>query len=152
MVEQPVDLVRSVELQFMVHQALGMAGQDVFVKRDDELYRQKPDEINGLLSEEVYRSGFEIEADEFAVSDNPFVPFSADGAESMAMTFADWQAASGSGTYREQGNSSAVDFNFENLVPNAVYTLWCARGKLPPEPVIVNLPCGERNPNIGASR
>jgi len=142
-VEQPVDTVRSIDLQFGVHQALGMAGQDVFVKKGDELFRQTPDEIDGLLSETVYRSGFEIEADEFAVSDNPFGPFSAEGAKPLAMTFADWQTATGSGTYKVQGDMGTVDFSFENLVPNAVYTLWCARGKLPPDPVIVNLPCGE---------
>ena len=57
----------------------------------------------------------------------------------------EWLAGTGSGTYTVDGEQAEIEVQFENLVPNGVYTLWCAHINAPPNFTIVDEPCGAQD-------
>lgn|GEM_PF-1891810 len=142
----PIQEAKTVELQFMDHLTAGFTDQDVFIESEespDQVMRidvdMKGDEA--MLAKPLYASTEYAEHDEFHLSDAPLGPFAK--GEPLGFTAADWYSASGSGTYTIEGSQARVDFTFENLIPNATYTLWCTRAALPPVATIINLACGE---------
>lgn len=54
----------------------------------------------------------------------------------------EWLAETGHGAYTVTGDQAELDLAFEELAPNAVYTVWCAVIHLPPDFKIVDEPCG----------
>jgi hypothetical protein len=52
--------------------------------------------------------------------------------EPLGFTLEEWLAATGSGTYTLNGDTADLDFTFQNLAPNGVYTMWCSRLRLAP--------------------
>ena len=78
--------------------------------------------------------------DPFKVGENPLGPFPK--GESLGFTLGQWLAATGSGTYSVDGDNAELKLSFKNLVPDGIYTVWCSRLKLPPDPIIVDRPCG----------
>lgn len=142
---QPVQLqtARQVELQLISHVAAGMAEQDVYVAKVEgagEVFRLTGEEIESYKDAPVYASQEAIEHDLFGLSDNPLGPYP-QGAP-MGFTLGEWLAAGATGTYTVQGGQATIDLAFTNLVPNGVYTLWCATVNTPPNVSIVDKPCG----------
>lgn len=135
------------QLQFVTHVTAGMPEQDVFIVKDglgdDEVVRATLDELTNetILKQTVYGSAGYVEHDPFGVTAAPLGPFPK--GESLGFTMEEWLAASGSGTYTIDGGDASLDISFEGLLPNGVYTLWCTRITLPPEPVIFDIACGE---------
>jgi len=143
---QPVQppTAHQVELQLISHVAMGMAEQDVYVaKMAGEVYRITGDEVDGYMGEPVYASQEPIAHDLFGLSDNPVGPY-AQGVP-MGFTLGEWLAAGATGTYTVQGEQAMINLTFANLVPNGVYTLWCATVNTPPNVSIVDKPCGAQD-------
>jgi len=61
--------------------------------------------------------------------------------EPLGFTMAEWMTASGTGTYVINDSEVLLDAQFENLVPNSVYTTWCIRMNLPLDMPDIK-PCG----------
>jgi hypothetical protein len=61
----------------------------------------------------------------------------------LGVTLEEWFSASGHGTYTVQHGEATVEMNFDKLMPNGVYTLWCVEMHVPPaEPAMFEHPCG----------
>ena len=59
----------------------------------------------------------------------------------LGFTMAEWIAASGHTTYSIGSDGARLHFTFENLLTDAVYTVWCTRINLP-EATLNHKPCG----------
>ena len=116
---------QTVELTFVDHLKAGLIEQDVFVVKGvctNEVYRVFPEEREKYLDAEIY-------ATEKTQYHNPFSrdeagPF--EKGRSIGMTLGEWLKASGTATYTCEGGWSTLDASFENLMPNATYTMWHA--------------------------
>lgn len=62
--------------------------------------------------------------------------------ESLGFSLSEWLAGTASGSYKVDSGVGTLEFSAENLVPDGVYTVWCSRIKLPPEPLVIDMPCG----------
>ncbi len=92
------------------------------------------------LAKQVYATATTTAHDPFKVGENPLGPF--DKGKALGFTLQQWLAASGIGVYSVDGDNAELDLSFKNLVPNGVYTVWCSRITFPPNPNIVDKPCG----------
>ncbi|MBI2656480.1 hypothetical protein HYX03_01960 [Candidatus Woesearchaeota archaeon] len=95
------------------------------------------------LAKEVYATAAPTAHDPFKVGPNPLGPF--DKGKSLGFTLQQWLSASGIGIYSVDDGNAEMELSFKNLVPNGVYTVWCSRLTFPPEPNIVDKPCGAEN-------
>ena len=96
------------------------------------------DQIN--LAKTVYAAALPVPHDPFKVSSNPLGPF--DEGKSLGFTLGKWLGASGIGIYSVDNENAELELSFKNLVPKGVYTVWCSRITFPPEPKLVDKPCG----------
>lgn len=134
---------KPIELQFVFHLDAGMAEQDVFVeKAAGEIYRVTADDKD--LSVPVF-------AATKAIHHNPFNPDTngpyAKGAD-LSVTLGEWLGASGKGTYECHGDTSTISLEFDNLIPNGVYTMWHFFMPIPasqPFTGTIDLPYGPRD-------
>lgn len=92
------------------------------------------------LAKEVHASAAATSPDPFKAGENPLGPF--DKGKPLGFTLGQWLSASGIGIYSVDNENAELDLSFKNLVPNGVYTVWCSRITLPPEPNIADMPCG----------
>ncbi|MBI3384683.1 hypothetical protein HY030_00640 [Candidatus Gottesmanbacteria bacterium] len=137
-------MANKVDLQFGNHPGMKLPEQDVFVMGPvaSEVWRLeavdalKPENMKKM----VYSTAAMTPHDPFKIGARPLGPF-AKGA-SLGFTLDDWLAASGSGTYSWEGDKAQLNLSFTKLVPNATYTVWCSRLTFPPNPKIVDSPCG----------
>jgi hypothetical protein len=60
----------------------------------------------------------------------------------LGFTMARWISARGHGRYTVGASGATLHMEFEDLLPNAVYTAWCARVNLP-DVTITDAPCGK---------
>lgn len=133
---------RQVELTFVSHLAAEMPEQDVFVALEDtdQVHRITVKDGNAYNDAPVYASSVKVAHDPFQLGNNPIGPYPK-GAE-LGFTMGEWLAGTGSGTYTVIDDKAEIDVSFENLVPNGVYTIWCAHINVPPHFTIVDEPCG----------
>ena len=96
------------------------------------------DESN--LAKQIYAVATAAPHDPFKLGENPLGPF--DKGKSLGFTLGQWLSTSGIGIYSVDNENAELDLSFKNLVPNGVYTVWCSRITFPPEPSIVDMPCG----------
>ncbi len=96
-----------------------------------------------ILSKTVYATANPTEHDPFKVGDKPLGPF--EKGKSLGFSLGQWLAATGNGTYSVDGDKARFRLSFTSLVPNGVYTLWCSRITFPPNPKIVDRPCGDED-------
>lgn len=99
---------------------------------------QAKDVVN--LEKTVYAAANAVEHDPFKLGANPLGPFPK--GKSLGFTLNQWLSATGIGVYSVDGDTATMELSFKNLVPNGVYTVWCSRLTLPPNPTIVDKPCG----------
>lgn len=133
------------EVNLVNYIAAGYPEQDVFVETEDMSKTVKRVSVEDANSEKVMESNLfatqkETLHDPFMLSSNPLGPY--DKGKSLGITLADWLSAKGVGSYNVQGSEAIIVLNFENLIPNSVYSVWCSRMKPPPDPLFIDLPCG----------
>lgn len=133
-----------IALDFMVMEAanvqMGMPVQHVYVSANDDTIVRPVDLNPETLKLPLFRSTEYISDTLEAPYDlGPFPK-----GDPLGFTLAEWTAASGHGTYTQIGDRALVDLQFEGLVPNGVYTLWCVTLQFVPTfAVLEELPCGE---------
>ena len=135
----------TVNLQFVNHIQANLPEQDVFIQsttNPNQVIRVEGDQAKEatISAKTVYAATSAVDHDPFKLTDNPLGPFPK--GESLGFTLAEWLGAQGSGTYVVNGESAQLDLTFQKLVPNGVYTVWCSRLTLPPNPSVVDRPCG----------
>lgn len=133
------------ELNLMTHIQAEFPEQDVFIETfegSDFVRRIEANDLTSedILSQNLFATAEETEHDPFKTGSNPVGPF--EKGKSLGLFLGDWLSAEGVGSYNVQGNEAIIVINFKNLVPNGVYTVWCSRMKAPPNPLIIDLPCG----------
>ncbi|MEM8508635.1 MAG: hypothetical protein AAF717_12435 [Bacteroidota bacterium] len=112
-----------IELVFVDHLKAGLIEQDVFVEKkagSGQVYRVLPSEREKYLSAKIYTIAQ-------AEHHDPFDPKNAGPykkGKSLGMTLADWLKGKGTATISCEEGWSTFTAEFENLVPNATYTMW----------------------------
>jgi hypothetical protein len=137
---------KQVDLQFVAHPAMGMPEQDVYVEAEEgsgEVIRVVAEEVEAYADAPVYGTGAPVAHDLFALDEALFGPHPK-GVE-LGFTMGEWVAAGGHGTYTVTGDKAEIDIMLHNLVPDGVYTIWCARVSFPPNYGIVDKPCGAQD-------
>lgn len=92
------------------------------------------------LAKKTFAAATAIDHDPFKVGQNPLGPFPK--GNELGFTLGQWLGAQGSGTYTVDRNIAELNLTFTKLVPNGIYTVWCSRIKFPPNPEVVDRPCG----------
>lgn len=139
------DAAENMTLTFIFHIDEGMAEQDVFYEKipgSGEVFR--PTAATRDMDVPLYAPGIEVKHNFLDTTDTGPYP----KGDPLGLTLGDWFAAKGSGTYTCENGVGAVDFAFENLVPNGIYTMWHDFMVWPPtEPFIgtYDLPFGARD-------
>lgn len=135
----------TVNVQFVNHIQANLPEQDVFVESSDDpkkVIRVEGDQAKDpkTLAMKAYAAASVVEHDPFKLGTNPLGPYPK--GKALGFTLEDWLAAGGSGTYMVDEDTATLDFTFQKLVPNGVYTVWCSRLTFPPNPAVVDRPCG----------
>lgn len=139
------DAAEDMTLTFIFHIDDGMAEQDVFYERipgSGEVFR--PTAATRDMDAPLYAPGVEVQHNFLDTTDTGPYP----KGRPLGLTLGQWFAAKGGGTYTCENGRGTVDFTFENLVPNGVYTMWHDFMVWPPtEPFIgtYDLPFGARD-------
>src|SRR3989338_757233 len=128
---------RVVPVVFANHLQAGFPEQDVFIESGTASSKSQVVRMEGniatgsaVLNSLVYASATTTIHDPFKVGQNPLGSFPK--GKSLGITLEQWLAGTGSGTYTVDSGAATLDLTFQNLVPNATYTLWCSRLTLPP--------------------
>lgn len=123
----PVRTISQVQLEWVDDTKLGAPMQDVYVETDDPdmVVRFQAEDLEDpeFLQQATYRSTTANAPDLSMSGPNPLGPFPK--GEALPFTVGEWLAATGSGVYTLDGDIARMDFTFQNLVPNSVYTMWC---------------------------
>lgn len=112
-----------IELTFVDHLKAGLIEQDVFVEKrkgSNLVYRVLPSEREQYLNAEIYTI-------KDAEHHDPFDPKNAGPykkGKSLGMTLGDWLEAQGTASYACEEGWGTFTAEFEDLVPNSVYTMW----------------------------
>lgn len=134
----------TINLKFVNHIQANLPEQDVFLVSPDDSRKvvRIGDEasVSGNLAKNVYSSGNAIEHDPFKLGPSPLGPFTI--GKDLGFSLEEWLAATGTGTYMVDGATTQLDLNLQKLVPKGVYTVWCSRLTFPPNPQVVDRPCG----------
>lgn len=136
-----------VPLKFINHIQAGLPEQDVFVGgvglKPGRVVRvdvqDAKDPVN--LAKPAYTSARIVPHDPFKVGKRPRGPFPQ--GRPLGLTLGQWLDATGSGTYVVRDDQAEINLSFQKLVPNAAYTVWCSRITFPPNPKVVDMPCGK---------
>lgn len=116
-------ITQAFEINLISHIEAGMIEQDVFVDRRQpgtEIYRVTTADYERYLDLKLYASSLPVSHD--PGNENATGPY-IQGRE-LNMTLRDWLAAKGTGDYTCRQGKGQLEIAFENLVPNAVYTMW----------------------------
>lgn len=141
--QQAPEASRTVELKFQPYLAAGLPEQDVFVEVTpgaDHVHRVTRDEVETFLDAPVYASRQLVPRDPFLLRERQVGPYPK--GEDLGFTMRQWLAGTGRGTYTIAGPNATIDVRFENLVPGALYTVWCAPISMRPDLRGVTDPCG----------
>ena len=136
-----------VELTFVDHLKAGMIEQDVFVEKfpgSGMVYRVLPQDREKYLDHSLFAVKEKQTHNPISAAEVGPYP----KGESMGFTLREWLSAKGTANYTCEDGWGVLNANFENLVPNAVYTLWHSFFAKPPtEPFtgILDLPLGNRD-------
>ncbi len=115
------DAPEAMSLTFIFHIDEGLTEQDVFYERvpgSGEVYR--PTGATREMDAPLYAPAVAV----------PHTPLQTENTgpwprgEALGITLGDWFAASGQGDYVCEDGVGHVDIQFENLVPNGLYTMW----------------------------
>lgn len=135
----------TVDVKFASHIQANLPEQDVFVESKDDptkLVRVEGEQAKDptTLAKKVYASSQMVPHDPFKLGSNPLGPYPK--GKALGFSLEQWLAATGTGTYLVDGNQAELNLTLEKLVPNGTYTVWCSRLTFPPNPKVVDRPCG----------
>lgn len=124
---------------------MGIPQQDVYVqlpgKPENEIYRITKDQLTDELRNATAWRTTEVNyPDLFGIGENPVGPYAK--GEAHSFTFGDFIGASGAVTYTKGLVKDHFQLEAANLVPNAVYTMWCVFTWTPPIADGKEWPCG----------
>ncbi|NJN82363.1 MAG: hypothetical protein HC802_08870 [Caldilineaceae bacterium] len=119
--------------------------QDVFVESEADpaqLMRVTVGQADdpAIRGKMLYAAAEAIEHDPMELGAAPYGPFPK--GDPLGFTLEEWWAATGQGAYTLHGDQATLSVDFENLVPNGVYTAWCGHIGLEPTFVMLDVPCG----------
>lgn len=112
----------SVELVFVDHIKAEMIEQDVYVDKmsDGTVFRVTKDEASKFSGAQVFRTAAPVE---HAPMDNTRLgPYEA--GPQLDFTLGEWLSATGTARLTCDGDRGTLQAEFQNLVPNGVYTMW----------------------------
>lgn len=110
----------TVQLEFVNDVAMGIPTQDVYIDAG-LIMRPASEPMEDMQAYPLYASS-EAQLQDY---EEPFEIGPFERGEPLGITLGDWVAASGTGTYTRLGERAKLDFQFEHLIPNGLYTLWC---------------------------
>jgi hypothetical protein len=125
-----------VEVKFLDDFDVSAPLQDVYI--DAGVVRPEGEMTPDMLEQPIYGVTVDNPPDFF---EPPFDVGPYDRGAALGITLGDWLSATGTGTYNVNGDQATLDLQFENLVPEGVYTLWCNQINFA-EASIVERPCG----------
>jgi hypothetical protein len=135
------------KIVFVDHLTAGLIEQDVFVEKEKGsglVYRILPTERKDYLDAQLYKTVEPQKHDPFnARNAGPFKK-----GEKVGMTLGDWVSAKGQATYKCEDGWGKYEASFENLVPNATYTMWhffMAKASTDPFTGTLDVPIGDRD-------
>lgn len=111
-----------IQLDFIDHIKAEMIEQDVYVDKmsDGKLYRVTTDDAGDFQGHRVFRTAAPVEHAPMDAS--KIGPYEA-GAP-LDFTLGEWLSASGSAKLECNGTEGVLRAEFQNLVPNGLYTMW----------------------------
>lgn len=132
-----------IDLQFVYHLDAGMAEQDVFVESaENQIFRVTTE--NTDMAAALYATTIPVHHNPFdPVTNGPYEK----GAE-LGVTLGEWLGATGDGTFECFGETGTITVEFDNLIPNGVYTMWHFFMPMPasqPFTGTIDLPYGPRD-------
>ncbi|MBI4173654.1 MAG: hypothetical protein HY519_02950 [Candidatus Aenigmarchaeota archaeon] len=131
-----------IEMSFVNHVQSGLPEQDVFVERNNSVYRLEAREAAAsIYATPLFAAAQEANHDPFKLGANPLGPYPK--GKPLGFTLGDWLAGAGSGSYAVDGQTAGLNLRFTKLVKNSAYTVWCSRMQLAPQFAITDLPCGK---------
>lgn len=137
----------TIDLKLVDHLKAGMIEQDVYVEKEagsDEVYRVLPKEKDQYLDAPVYTTAKEVHHNPFSeAAAGPYPK-----GKALDMTLGEWLEGRGKVSYTCEGGKGTVEASFENLVPEAVYTMWYFFMPKPPTKPFsgtLDLPLGARD-------
>lgn len=135
-------------VQFVNHLQANLPEQDVFIEQaegSNQVIRVEGDAGKDPknLAKKAYAASVAVAHDPFKVDQNPLGPYPK--GNQLGFTFGVWLEAKGSGTYEVQADTAELNLTFEKLVPNGTYTVWCSRLTFPPNPKVLDRPCGKED-------
>ncbi|MBI3380118.1 hypothetical protein HY029_05165 [Candidatus Gottesmanbacteria bacterium] len=134
-----------VDIKFANHPQMKLPEQDVYLESPTDksmVMRVESDEATkpDTQAKMVYAVTSAVAHDPFKMGPKPLGPFPK--GKALGWTLGQWLDAAGSGTYTLDGDMAWLKLSFTKLVPNSTYTVWCSRLTFPPNPKIVDRPCG----------
>ena len=140
----PVDAISSlVDLEFMVLDVanieMGIPVQHVYLDTGDDTV-VRPDNMGPLILSQPLFTSSEYVPDDYLEPPFDLGPFPK--GEPLGFRMSAWIAATGQGTYRQEGANAEVHLQFDDLVPDGIYTLWCVALVFPTFELIEEFPCG----------
>ncbi len=141
---EPVDAIQTVvDIEFlqmdMAFIEMGNPMQHIYVEAEDGMVI-RPDNLDPeTLAMPLFTTADFVE-DDFI--EPPFDRGPYPMGHPIGVALGDWIKASGGGTYYQKGARAEIDLQFENLMPNSVYTVWCVSFDNPDFEWVIELPCG----------
>jgi hypothetical protein len=136
-----------VTLTFVDHLKAGLIEQDVYVEKKQgsgKVYRVQPTEKDIYLEKELYSAREANHHDPFDVGSTGPVAMG----RPLGMKLSKWLSAKGTATYVCDAGWGKLKASFENLVPNATYTMWHFFMSAPPTVPFngtLDVPLGDRD-------
>lgn len=134
---------RVLTMQFFTYTQMRLPEQDVFIESavsPGNVVRFKADDAATAVGKQLFALAAPRADDILNMNQNQMGPFAK--GKSLGLTVGEWIAASGSGTYDDTSEKPSFSLTFRNLIPNALYTVWCSRLTLPMGTTTGSRPCG----------
>ena len=112
----------SIELEFVDHIKAKMIEQDVYVDKmaDGTVFRVTMEDADQFTNAKVFRTAAPVEHAPMDASQ--LGPYQA--GQELDFTLGEWLSASGTASLTCDGDKGALRAEFQNLVPNGLYTMW----------------------------
>lgn len=109
-------------LDFVDHIKAEMIEQDVYIDKmsDGKVFRVTKDDYSDHLNAQVYRTAAPVE--HAPMDPSAIGPY--DAGQELGFTLGEWLSASGSAELSCDNGKGTLRAEFENLVPNGLYTMW----------------------------
>ncbi len=111
----------SIEVTFVDHIKAEMIEQDVYIEKDaGKVFRVTPTDYSEHMAAKVFTTAVGVEHDPMAME--KIGPY--DKGMALGFTLAEWLSGAGTATIECDGSQGSISAEFENLVPDGLYTMW----------------------------